>query len=76
MTFMFQKSFKLIAMDEFDSRISFGVYIYIHTNPWPGHDLSRYHRIVLNSLETIVAFMQALVALAALCLRTLGVDAD
>lgn len=64
-------------MDEFDSQseITFGLYIYIY-NPWPGHDLSRYHRIVLNSLETIVSFMQALVALAALCLRTLGVDAD
>lgn len=60
-------------MDEFDSQteITFGLY-----NPWPGHDLSRYHRIVLNSLETIVSFMQALIALAALCLRTLGVDAD
>lgn len=53
-------------MDEFDSQteITFGLYIYM------------YHRIVLNSLETIVSFMQALVALAALCLRTLGVDAD
>lgn len=59
-------------MGEFDSQteITFGLYIYIpildQVTTFQG----------TTSLETIVSFMQALVALAALCLRTLGVDAD
>lgn len=61
-------------MDEFDSQteITFGLYIYI-----PILDqVTTFQGTTGLSWTAIVSFMQALVALAALCLRTLGVDAD